>query len=217
MRTKKIIPVIILLILISAFLGCGKERALLTEQHQPIESVMPEMVPKADIAEALPVIPEPTAKSDDIPAPTITPGNVASEEPIPEKKEFSCTLSVRCDTILKNMHKLKDSKKEIVPANGVIFEEKEIAFSEGESVFDVLFKVMKESKIHFEFTSTPMTGSKYIEGIGNIYEFDCGELSGWIYKVNGTSADCDSASYILKDGDKVEWVYTCDLGKDIGR
>ncbi len=27
--------------------------------------------------------------------------------------------------------------------------------------------------------------SVYVEGINNIYEFSCGEQSGWMYEVNG--------------------------------
>ena len=30
-----------------------------------------------------------------------------------------------------------------------------------------------------------MYNSYYVEGIGNLYEFDCGSESGWMYKVNG--------------------------------
>ena len=55
-----------------------------------------------------------------------------------------------------------------------------------------------------------------IEGIANLYEFDCGELSGWMYKVNDWFPNYGCSRYELKDGDKVEWVYTCDLGKDVG-
>ena len=67
-----------------------------------------------------------------------------------------------------------------------------------------------------EFSETPLYGSTYIEGIGNLYEFDCGALSGWMYRVNGTFPNYGCSSYILSDGDVVEWVYTCDLGKDVG-
>ena len=56
----------------------------------------------------------------------------------------------------------------------------------------------------------------YIEGIANLYEFDCGELSGWMYRVNGEFPNVGCSLYKLKDGDTVEWVYTCDLGRDVG-
>lgn len=36
---------------------------------------------------------------------------------------------------------------------------------------------------------TPAYNSAYIEGIGNLYEFDCGNLSGWMYSVNGVWPD----------------------------
>ena len=57
--------------------------------------------------------------------------------------------------------------------------------------------------------STPVYNSVYIEGINNIYEFDCGELSGWLYKVNNESPGVGCSLYKLKDGDVVEWIYTC--------
>ena len=58
-------------------------------------------------------------------------------------------------------------------------------------------------------------GLMYIHGIGNIYEFDFGDLSGWVYMVNGESASVGCDQYVLQDGDQVEWHYTLELGKDI--
>ena len=89
-------------------------------------------------------------------------------------------------------------------------------FTEGESVFDVLKRVCRENKIHMEFSETPVYQSAYIEGIGNFYEFDCGEGSGWMYRVNGEFPNYGCSRYTLADGDTVEWVYTCDFGADVG-
>ena len=131
-------------------------------------------------------------------------------------KELTCTLSVRCDTILNNMNLLDKEKVSLVPEDGVIFAQKIVTFYEGESVFNVLLREMKRNKIHMEFVNTPIYNSAYIEGIGNLYEFDCGELSGWMYKVNGWFPNYGCSRYQLKAGDKIEWVYTCDLGADVG-
>lgn len=131
-------------------------------------------------------------------------------------KELNCTLSVRCDTILQNIGSLDKEKAELVPKDGIIFAEKTVTFYEGESVFNLLMREMKKNKIHLEFENTPVYNSAYIEGIGNLYEFDCGELSGWMYKVNDIFPNYGCSRYQLKSGDKVEWVYTCDLGKDVG-
>jgi len=130
--------------------------------------------------------------------------------------ELTCTLSIKCDTILKNIEWLSDEKVEFVPEDGVIYAKKTVTFYEGESVFNLLVREMKQNKIHLEFVNTPVYNSAYIEGIANLYEFDCGELSGWMYKVNGWFPNYGCSRYQLKAGDVVEWVYTCDLGKDVG-
>ena len=63
---------------------------------------------------------------------------------------------------------------------------------------------------------TPAYKSVYIEGINNLYEFDCGKLSGWMFSVNGEFPNYGSSTYKLQDGDQVSWIYTCDLGADVG-
>lgn len=128
------------------------------------------------------------------------------EETVPK---LTCTLSVRCDAILQNSDKLNPEKQELVPKSGVLYQTATVEFFEGESVFDVLLREMKKQNIHIEFVYTPAFDSVYIEGIGNIYEFDCGDMSGWLYKVNGKVATCGSSQYILSPGDRVEWIYTC--------
>ncbi|MDR3091718.1 MAG: DUF4430 domain-containing protein [Clostridiales bacterium] len=128
----------------------------------------------------------------------------------------SCTLSVECSSILYNIESLDPEKAELVPEDGVIFPPTEVAFYEGESVFDALRRELRRNKIHLEFVDAPFYDSAYIEGIGNIYEFDCGELSGWLYRVNGSFQDYGCSRRKLEDGDRVEFVYTCDLGRDVG-
>ena len=129
---------------------------------------------------------------------------------------MTCTLSVSCTTILDNMKNLDKEKIELVPEDGVIFKETEVTFYQGESVFDILQREMKKNQIHMEFVNTPIYNSAYIEGINNLYEFDCGELSGWMYKVNGWFPNYGCSRYQLKAGDVIDWVYTCDLGRDVG-
>ena len=150
------------------------------------------------------------------PVPEGKPVPVEPQNAVITDKEQTCTLSVRCDTILQNMAWLDPEKVELVPKDGVIFAEQTVTFYEGESVFNLLVREMKKNKIHLEFVNTPIYNSAYIEGIHNLYEFDCGELSGWMYKVNGWFPNYGCSRYALKPGDKVEWVYTCDLGVDVG-
>lgn len=150
------------------------------------------------------------------PVPEGRPVPVEPQNTVISDRKLICTLSVRCDTILNNMDALDPEKVELVPADGVIFPAAKVEFYEGESVFNVLLREMKKNKIHMEFVNTPIYNSAYIEGINNLYEFDCGELSGWMYKVNGWFPNYGCSRYQLKEGDVVEWVYTCDLGRDVG-
>lgn len=139
-----------------------------------------------------------------------------SEGEIDKKKEYSCTFSIECTTILSHLSELEPEKLDVLPPDGIIFPQQTVTFYEGESVFDVLQRVCRENKIHLESSFTPMYNSAYVEGINNIYEFDCGGGSGWMYRVDGWYPNYGCSRYQLKDGEKVEWRFTCDMGNDIG-
>lgn len=130
--------------------------------------------------------------------------------------EYTCYLTIKCDSILDNLEWLDPEKVELIPEDGIIFPRTEVAFYDGESVFNILSREMKKNKIHMEFVNTPMYNSAYIEGIHNLYEFDCGELSGWMYKVNEWFPNYGCSRYLLKENDDIVWVYTCNLGIDVG-
>ena len=140
----------------------------------------------------------------------------ATAEPTPEPARL-CTIQIRCDTILDNMDNLKEGKDAYVPANGVILSTSSVAFEEGETVFDILTRACDAAGIQMEYRWTPMYNSYYIEGINHLYEFDCGEQSGWMYKVNGWFPNYGCSAYTVKDGDSIVWCYTCNgLGADVG-
>lgn len=164
------------------------------------------------------IIDEKTGKDQYLtdPVPEGKPIPVEPQDVVVSNQTLTCTLSVRCDSIWNHLEWLDPEKVEIVPENGVIYEERTVVFYDGESVFDVLLREMKQNAIHMEFEHTPLYNSAYIEGIANLYEFDCGELSGWMYRVNDWFPNYGCSRYQLKNGDRVEWIYTCELGADIG-
>ncbi len=150
-----------------------------------------------------------------------SPASTASAPSAPvtgsnSEQQLACTMSISCATILNHLDSFDPAKKDLLPADGLILLVREAGFKKGESVFDLLLREAQLHKIHLEYEDNPVYGSAYIEGIGNIYEFDCGELSGWTYKVNGAYPGCGCSQYKLKEGDIVEVVYTCDLGQDVG-
>ena len=150
------------------------------------------------------------------PVPEGKPEPVEPQEAELTDAVYTSTISISCSTILDHMDDLDPEKMELVPADGWLLQPMSATFHAGESVFDVLLRVCQEHKIHMEYVNTPMYNSAYIEGIGNLYEFDCGSLSGWMYNVNGWFPNYGCSRYVLQDNDVICWVYTCDLGKDVG-
>lgn len=141
---------------------------------------------------------------------------IENDDAILVEKENIVTLTITCETLLNNIKEINQDKVEIIPQDGIIYTLQEVVFYDGESVFNVLQRELKKNNIHFEFVNTPGLNSAYIEGINNIYELDGGPYSGWMYKVNGVFPNYGSSQYLLETGDEIEWVYSCDLGNDVG-
>ena len=139
------------------------------------------------------------------------------EDDIPAVNEevYTCTVQIRCDTILDNVEDLTYGKAQYVPDNGIILDMSKAEFIEGETVYDVLKRVCAYSGIDLSYDWTVQYGGYYIEAINHLFEFDCGSESGWMYKVNGWYPNYGCSNYILKDGDIIVWNYTCNLGKDV--
>ncbi|MDD6315791.1 MAG: DUF4430 domain-containing protein [Clostridia bacterium] len=150
------------------------------------------------------------------PVPDGRPAPVEPQDVTPSGEAQTCTLSISCASILDNMDWLDPDKTGLVPQDGWILGPVQVTFTPGESVFDLLLRVCREQGIHMEYEDTPMYNSAYIEGIANLYEFDCGELSGWMYSVNGWFPNYGCSRYQVQPGDTVCWVYTCDQGEDVG-
>lgn len=127
--------------------------------------------------------------------------------------ETVCTVTIVCKTALES-GKLSDTMLSLLPADGVLLDHYAVPYQKGDSVFDAIAKAIRENKIHMEYSGTKTV--PYIEGVANLYEFDCGSLSGWMYRVNGWFASFGMGQYPLSGGDSIELIYTCDLGDDIG-
>lgn len=130
------------------------------------------------------------------------------------------TMCIRCDSILDNYDDLDDNLKseEFVPSDGVILKTTEYVLREGDTAFDILKRAVRHNKIQMEYQGADKNayGSVYVQGIHYLYEFSCGPLSGWMYRVNGEFPNRGCSDYKPQNGDVIEWVYTCNLGKDVG-
>ena len=207
-KWRVIVPVLFLAVLLLALLAGGKAPKR-TDSAAPAAAT-----PSAKTTESDPETGKDRYQTD--PVPEGKPLPVEPEDAKITDESHTCTISISCAAILENMDLCDPEKRELVPEDGWILQPTVVTFYEGESVFHVLKRTCKQNGIHLEFENTPIYNSAYIEGIHNLYEFDVGELSGWMYSVNGWYPNYGCSRYALKDGDIIEWRYTCDLGYDVG-
>ena len=119
----------------------------------------------------------------------------------------SVTLTIRCD-VLDGV-----SNAGYIPDDYVILDTVTFEIDDGENVYDLLMDAARAYEIRVENSGTAEMA--YISGIGDIYEFDFGDLSGWVFLINGERSSVGCSEVILTDGDAVEWRYTLDMGRDI--
>ncbi|MBQ3551563.1 MAG: DUF4430 domain-containing protein [Clostridia bacterium] len=127
----------------------------------------------------------------------------------------SCTLKVDCITILSNMEKLNPDKVELIPEDGIIVELEDVDIYEGDTVYSVFAREMKAKGIAQSSTDLG-EGMCYISSVSGIAEFDCTEMGGWMYLVNGESSLLSVNQQEVLDGDTIEIRYSCNWGEDIG-
>lgn len=135
-----------------------------------------------------------------------SPENYYGQETVKSNAVGTVTMSITCDI-------LKDKEKnEHIPEDYVVLKTTEFDLENGETVYDILLEAAKKYNISVEHEGS--SDIVYISGINYLYENDYGDLSGWVYKVNGVLPSVGCGGYELKDGDIIEWCYTLDLGND---
>ena len=114
----------------------------------------------------------------------------------------NCDLAIYCNTVA--------GKKDFIPEDGIILERTTIKIAKGKTAIDQITAAARQYQIQLDIKGGFVTGINYL------YEKDFGDVSGWMYRVNGEYASVSAPEYVLSDGDFVEWLYTTDLGADIG-
>ena len=131
----------------------------------------------------------------------------------PKPKNKTVTIAISCKTAINNGLNKKPGFSHL-PSNGIILQNMKVEFNEGDTVFDILVKVTRKKGIHMEYRGAG--SNTYIEGINNLYEFDGGSNSGWMYSVNGVYPNYGVGAYKVKSSDVIKFNYTCNLGADLG-
>ena len=82
------------------------------------------------------------------------PAPIEPQDIKPTETEYSCILSISCETLKVNINRLDPEKIELIPEDSLILTPTTVTFYEGESVFNVLQREMKKNRIHMEFVNT---------------------------------------------------------------
>lgn len=123
----------------------------------------------------------------------------------PEKKTITVTILVDCKTAVEK----GDSVAAAISSAGTIFGTRSITLKKDATVYDAL------KKTGLVIGSSTSGMGVYVYSIQSLAENACGPGSGWLYSVNGKFHQTSCSNYRLKDGDKIQWRYTCNNGKDM--
>lgn len=154
---------------------------------------------------------------DDTPGVIVVPNLVPAggSEEVPEftteekVKGDVCSVMVSGSTVLGR----SSADNYEMEGDGTLFSNYEAEIREGDTAFSILERELVLNSILVEYN---ITDSVRVTSVGGLREGDFGEMSGWKYKVNGIFLDVPADQYVVKAGDVVEWVYTCDGGNDVG-
>jgi hypothetical protein len=104
-----------------------------------------------------------------------------------------------------------DAESMDLPADGMLLAPTAFPIAAKDTVYTLLTDAAQSCGLRLDVTGG--AGTRYVRGINGLYEFDHGDLSGWLYLVNGESPSEGCDQYRVQDGDVVEWRYTTDMGR----
>ena len=81
---------------------------------------------------------------------------------------------------------------------------------------ETAFSLLQRTGMTLNYSGNTQYSGVYVSSINGLAEFDVGPQSGWMYSVNGVFPNYSSSLYKLNENDVVLWIYTLDLGNDVG-
>lgn len=133
-----------------------------------------------------------------------TPANgAASSEGIQTEDQTQIVkISIDCEALLA----VDAAKAAEFSEEGVILKEQEVTLKSGQTALDAL----RETGLDF------VDAGGYISEINGLGAGVAGDMSGWLFIVNGEMPSFGADSLEVKEGDVIQWRYSCDGGADIG-
>jgi len=131
-------------------------------------------------------------------------------------KSYDCQVKLDDNVATKKIYMQKGSENTdeiavdlyVKGYNGVILDLKAVKVFANESLMDLMRRIFDDRIV--------IRNGNYVVSIDGQAELDKGKDSGWMYSVNGAFPNVGANSYVLKSGDIVKWLYTENLGVDVG-
>ena len=108
---------------------------------------------------------------------------------------------------------------------GTVVSPTKVPFKQGENMAQVTKRLLDHLGMGMSYSGT-LTDGFYLGAISNFEvdgtpyasmgEFDAGVGSGWMVTLNDWFINMSASEFAVKDGDSIQWKYTCQLGTDIG-
>ena len=132
-----------------------------------------------------------------------------------KKKEegIKTTVSIDVSKIFDHEADLNKDKADFVPEDGMILKKVTVVIGKDSNALDQLREACEDNDVQIEVSESQY--GKFVDGLGQIYSGDCGEWSGWMFKVNGKWAELGADATVLNENDEVEWVFVCDYNTDM--
>lgn len=97
---------------------------------------------------------------------------------------------------------------------GQIVSQTNVELKEGDTVLDVTRRIVKQRGIQISVRGAG--AGAYVEGIDNLYEFDEGQNSGWMIRLDGQLIKQSAGATPISEGQTIYWFYTTNYLKESG-
>lgn len=122
-------------------------------------------------------------------------------------------MTIDASSVLK-LENVDQAILDLIHSDGMMLNSSKLSTPEGSTVSDVLKNTCRLLGISLNVENGEY--GSFVKGIGGISNGDFGTDSFWLLKVNGKFSDVGGDFVEIKEGDIIEWVYTCDGGSDVG-
>lgn len=187
--------------------------SIVSEVSSVPDAGAPPSEPSSSLSEPS-VTPPPAISSNSLDISSQEPSQTVSWNSSPASSEASAVPPGSSNTSSSNSITVTLAIRGVKGA--VICDAQSLTVRENSTVFTVLRDYARQTGLEFSYTGG--VKSAYVTGIDGLYEFDYGNQSGWLYRVNGdfAAASVSCGSYPVHEGDRIEWLYTTDRGADVG-